>query len=122
MNNERYNQIIDEAYGNYTTYMNNNWMETRWNKTWISDDGKSMSGRRYTKEEFIEKCKTDSEFSERWGLKIKERKLSLEERKKLVGNKTLLLLGSREDSYNEANIPTKLLIVIYNNEVIEVYE
>jgi hypothetical protein len=31
-------------------------------------------------EEFINKCKTDPEFSEKWGLKIEERELSLEER------------------------------------------
>ncbi len=29
--------------------------------------------RSFTKEEFINKCKTDTEFSERWGLKIEER-------------------------------------------------
>jgi hypothetical protein len=26
----------------------------------------------YTQEEFINKCKTDSEFSQKWGLKIEE--------------------------------------------------
>ena len=36
-----------------------------------------------TMEEFVNRCKTDTEFSERWGLKIEERELSLEERKKL---------------------------------------
>jgi thymidylate synthase len=35
------------------------------------------------------------------------RELTLEERKKLVGNKTLFLFGSEEDSYDEANIPKR---------------
>ncbi len=39
--------------------------------------------RSFTKEEFINKCKTDTEFSERWGLKIEERELSLEERNEI---------------------------------------
>ena len=62
MNNEKYNQITDEAYENYYEYM-------RDDRQW------EMS-----KEEFINKCKTDTEFSERWGLKIEERYLSWEER------------------------------------------
>ena len=37
-----------------------------------------------TKEEFINKCKTDTEFSQKWELKIDERELSLEERLRLV--------------------------------------
>ena len=35
-------------------------------------------------EEFIDKCKTDTEFSERWGIKIEEREFSLEERMDLI--------------------------------------
>jgi hypothetical protein len=121
MNKERYNQIIDEAYENYTTYMNSNWMETRWNKTWISDDGKSVNGRRYKKEEFIDKCKTDLDLSERWGLKIEERELSLEERVKISQISGI----NRESTFrvlDEHNVPTKLIILTYNNETIEVYE
>ena len=33
-----------------------------------------------SKEDFIRKIKTDSEFSQKWGLHIEERELSLEER------------------------------------------
>jgi hypothetical protein len=137
MNNERYNQIIDEAYENYTAYMNSNWMETRWNKTWISDDGKSVNGRRYKKEEFIDKIKTDQEFSERWKLKIEEKELSLGERGELFtekypnnsvddfrpnGMEVQSLTHQLVTRYNNANIPTKLITLTYNNETIEVYE
>jgi hypothetical protein len=133
MNKERYNQIIDEAYENYTTYMNSNWMETRWNKTWISDDGKSVNGRRYKKEEFIDKCKTDLDLSERWGLKIEERELSLEERSLIANSNhyevSLNIKGIGVDGdvtlhthLDELNIPTKLITLLYSNETIEVYE
>jgi hypothetical protein len=55
MNNEKYNHIIDEAYKNYLKDLNR--------------DNVSVDDPNYillSKEEFINKCKTDSEFSERW--------------------------------------------------------
>jgi len=60
-----------------------------------------------TYQEFIDKCKTDSKFSEKWGLKIEERELS-------------------DDELNIFNLfkqnPTKLITITYNNETIEIYE
>ena len=50
-------QIIDEAYENYKT------------KTEIMM-GHGFHGILLTQEEFIDRCKTNPEFSERWGLKI----------------------------------------------------
>ena len=44
-----------------------------------------------------------------YGFQVYTRVLSLEERKKLVGNKTLFALGSAEDSYDEANIPRRAI-------------
>ncbi len=67
MNNEKMNQIIDEAYENYTQ---TKIIKTDSGETHISPIG-HYNG--MTKEQFINKCKTDSEFSERWGLKIEER-------------------------------------------------
>jgi hypothetical protein len=69
MSNARYNQIIDEVYEKYEQK--------------IISEGYYMLvaiGWPSTKDEFINKCKNDQEFSERWGLKIEERELSLEER------------------------------------------
>ena len=121
MNNEKMNQIIDEAY-----------------EKWIY---KSWNGRIYPntneKESFINKCKTNPEFSETWGLKIEERELSLGERKNiwLLKNtdKPHLLyhpgmvekshpLTTPHNWFDEQNIPTKLITITYNNEPIEVYE
>jgi hypothetical protein len=81
-----------------------------------------------TRGEFINKCKTDTEFSERWGLKIEERELSLEERHFLL-TKTQLLIPIADDIrnnwvevLNDKNIPTKLITITYNNKTIESYE
>jgi hypothetical protein len=52
MNEKKYNQITDEAYEHYLK--------------WVGPRFQPIS-----KEEFINKIKTDKEFSERWGLKLK---------------------------------------------------
>lgn len=72
MNKERYNQIIDDAYKSYQKEINRrleNWIDIQEGDIY---EGTSLddSGRIWTQEEFINKCKIDSEFSEKWGLKI----------------------------------------------------
>jgi hypothetical protein len=88
-----------------------------------------------TIEEFINKCKTDTEFSEKWGLKIEERELSLEERcdeyikrnPKQTNDGVLNYnwigynLCNSED-YDKWDIPTKLITMTYNNQIVERYE
>jgi hypothetical protein len=88
----------------------------------------------YTQEEFINKCKTDTEFSEKWGLKIKERELShderfriayknLELRKKLEAQSKMLHYPDGHNKVmDDANIPTKLITITYNDKTIESYE
>lgn len=78
-------------------------------------------------EEFIEEIKTDDEFDNKWGLKIEERELSLEERQKLCVVWT-------EDSYGVdgelrspltidwEKTPKRAITITYNNETIESYE
>jgi len=79
MKEERYNQIIDEAYENYRN------KRTTANKDNVREPHTLRNGmtgeisRPFTKEEFVDKCKADSDFSGKWGLKIEERELSLEE-------------------------------------------
>ena len=78
-----------------------------------------------TKEQFINKCKTDTEFSEKWRLKIEERELSYEERIKLYEEKTNLsttYILSVKETLDKHNIPTKLITLTYNTETIESYE
>jgi hypothetical protein len=84
-----------------------------------------------TIQEFIKKIKTDDKFSEKWGLKIEERELSLEERCEL-GYKyvdsfewDMLMGGGREGdegNCNDYKIPTKLITITYNDKTIENYE
>jgi len=91
-----------------------------------------------TIQEFIDKCKTDTEFSEKWGLKIEERELSFKERRDLsyeyaIKNNAIPLCI---DAYGEKgipeymetinntgwNIPTKLITITYNDTNLESYE
>lgn len=119
MNNEQ-QQIIDEVFGEYSIMV--------WRITNIP---------LYDKEEFINKCKTDKTFSEKWGLKIEERELSLSKRgelfRKIYPEKSLndFSSGGMEvqsircqlnTRYNNSNIPIKLITITYNNETIKSYE
>ena len=131
-------QIIDEAYGNYV-----NWWEYDDNSVNLSDkesekwlklvDGGLQWGV-LSKEEFINKFKTDSEFSEKWGLKIEERELNLEERSIIAGSNhnevsqnIKMFTGIDEDhtlhkNLDDNNTPTKLITIKYNDKTIESYE
>jgi hypothetical protein len=117
---------IDEAYENYS-------------KEYVKDnsigmclliarmDGKSTY-RKPNKEMFIDLCTHDKTFSEKWGLKIEERELSLEERAKwLQDNKGYdLLVGNLDHDHIrevvEEEAPTKLITITYNDKTIKSYE
>jgi len=129
MSKERYNQIIDEVYRDYEVdtslgncaALNPQAIVEGWAPDLIDE---------MTKEEFIDKCKTDKEFSEMWRLKIEERELSLGERVKLCGYKTEIVSKTIErygeekhkENCDNHNIPNKLITLTYQNEKIEIYE
>lgn len=124
MNKERYQEIIDEAYKNY-------WSNAKHNNSDClikQEEGSLLVEMRfYYKQEFINKCKTDNEFSEKWGLKIEERELSLEERNQWFhinwnANNPLMKSDWKFYELDQQNVPTKLITVTYNDEKIEVYE
>ena len=122
MNNEQ-QQIIDESYNNYLTYIHD-----------VVQGENQIYGDWYGKEEFINKCKTDPEFSEKWGLKIEERELSLEERSIIAGSNhnevsqnIKIFTGVDEDrtlhkNLDDNSIPTKVITITYNDKTIESYE
>ena len=117
-------QIIDEAYENYQKEMLYHQEDN-----WLDDGNDSKCYRQLTKEEFINKCKTDPEFSEKWGLKIEERELSHDERfviYKKVCNRDLQPhitgINFKQFHFDEYNIPTKKITITYKNETIESYE
>jgi hypothetical protein len=83
--------------------------------------------RQYAPKEFINKCKTNTEFSEKWGLTIEELELDTDERNKwfqinLNGNNPLMKSDWKDYELNQQNIPTKLITITYNNKTIESYE
>ena len=130
-------QIIDEVYKNYEKITNDFQLENPIDDFIIktlrgemikieTEDGDDY--RILTQEEFINKCKTDSEFSERWGLKIEERELSAVERMEYYGKHFMKETDSKtfdelcQIDYDKLNIPTKLITITYKNEKIESYE
>jgi hypothetical protein len=128
MTKERYNQIVDEVFKKYA---DSHWtLPENPNGPLLSDQLWSLKPMQHSKETFINECKTDKEFSNRFGLKIEERELSLEERIKIWRERTkglhiMLMWGgdkTLEDSLNEQNVPTKLITVTYKDEIIESYE
>jgi len=137
--NKEQQELLDEAFNQFSKYKMENFDDTRWDviiEMNISDNTKPyfVTGRPLIKEEFIEKCKTDSEFSQRWGLKIEEREMSLEERSIIaksnhyeVSQNIKMFVRVDEDrtlhkNLDEINIPTKLITVTYKNKTIESYE
>jgi hypothetical protein len=127
MSTERYHHIIDEVYGNYL-------------KNFTPKDcppNMDVQPSYYepmTKEWFIlslrEKNDRGKKFSERWGLKIEEKELSLDERMQIWNERTegfyiMLIWGhgkTQEESLSEQNIPTIQITLTYQNETIQFYE
>ena len=116
---------INEAYKNYENKikLQNNWEVT----LRVMDINTIGQQELLSQEEFINKCKTDSEFSEKWGLKIEERELSEKERIVLSGydyeNRGGIGWNMLKETVDMDNsIPTKLITITYNNETIEIYE
>jgi len=98
--NKEQQELLDDAYENYGQKI-------------ISEDLWMLVGIGWPsmQEEFINKCKTDTEFSERWGLKIEEQTI-LEQ----VDQNNPVLKGST------ALYPRKLITITYNDKTIESYE
>jgi hypothetical protein len=116
--NKEQQELLDESYKDYFIKKS-------------SETGPfGVAGIIPTKDEFINNCKNNPEFSEKWGLKIEERELSLEERYDLIekDKHTQFVkwesLGTDRirEVLDDNNIPTKLITITYNNETIESYE
>ena len=120
MNNldKQYTDLLDDAYKNYdkiisipvdlgtaNLYMTNGWVnQTRLG--WI----------KFTKEEFINKIKTDDEFAKKWGVKVEIRELRRRERS------IYYYLHILNEWYNGRNLPKRTISLTYNNQTIEIYE
>jgi hypothetical protein len=106
--NKEQQELLDGAYENYLKGGHIKWLNQMEVNT---PAGKMNIPIPYTQEEFINKCKTDSEFSQKWGLKIKEQTI-LEQ----VDQNNPMLKGST------ALYPRKLITITYNDKTIESYE
>ncbi len=113
MSKERYSQIIDEVYEKYIGDTPSEYVVG--NDSDIMNQLMVWKGRRchlsgypilerLARYEFIHKCKTNKEFSEKWGLKIEERGLTDIER-----------------DFPVTRHCTKFITLTYQNKKIEVY-
>jgi hypothetical protein len=136
--NKEQQELLDEAYKNWKAKGRDFW-EEQIDGMFTSELGEEKVDK-ISKEEFINKCKTDTEFSEKWGLKIEERELSRQERSDYYykyGNSEGIVEGIVEGSldlpiwvndetaykwYDKRNVPTKLITITYNDKTIESYE
>jgi hypothetical protein len=118
MSKERYNQIINDAYKNFVIIY--------YKETFKYEPG--SHNRLMSLDEFMVNIKSSDEFSEKWGLKIEDKELSLEERARWLQDNTEweLLVGNLDHDHVlevvEEEAPTKLITITYNNETIESYE
>jgi len=111
--NKEQQQIIDKVYEDALMEYGFESLPSTPEGTWFE-----------TIETFIHKCKLDNEFYEKWGLKIEERELSLEERQEFAVNKHPFISPDlmSTDLLNSNNIPTKVITITYNDKTIESYE
>jgi hypothetical protein len=126
-------QITGDAYKNYRSKSKDlDLPENLYNKL-IDDLNKDAMfpidnpNRMLSKEQFINKCKTDPEFSEKWGLKIEERELNTQERNEwfqvhLNGNNPFMKSDWKDYELDQQDIPTKQITLEYNNEKTYYYE
>ncbi len=125
--NKEQQELLDEAYENYCKCWGTNPMTTAGK---LVGEFPFVKVVKFTQEEFINKCKNDTEFSERWGLRIEERELSGSERYTIARQYGLCPKYSNigiencteEEHYNKYNVPTKQITIAYNDKTIESYE
>ena len=120
-------KIIDETYENYCKKSESQFIPNFEDGT-MTIISPASHYNFLSQEKFINKCKTDTEFSETWGLKIEERELGLEERHQIslnrIGHDGVADRDNMtwHETYNKTGIPTKLITITYNNKTIESYE
>jgi hypothetical protein len=121
--NKEQQELLDEVYENYL----NEWTFEKYPNDGSVYNVDPIKVKEHTKPQFEYRCKTDPEFSEKWGLTIEERKLNTDERNKwfqinLNGNNPLMKSDWKDYELDQQNIPTKLITITYNDKTIESYE
>jgi hypothetical protein len=130
--NKEQQELLDEVY---LAYADSHWTSpSNPNGKLLSEQLFGVIPMEHSKESFINEIKTNSKFSKKWGLKIEERELSLDERFRIAyknldlrkelesQSKMLHYPDGHNKAMDEANIPTKLITITYNDTKIESYE
>jgi hypothetical protein len=137
LSNKEQQELLDDAYKNYLQHYADEYNEEQKKAQknplyWMEMEYTNI--RPYPKEDFIDKCKTDSKFSEKWGLKIEQRELRQFERVKLLHKawknngitpeheEVSTLWVEYKNLMEKYNIPTQIIIVTYQDQTIESYE
>jgi type II secretory pathway predicted ATPase ExeA len=129
--NKEQEKLVDEAYNNFIKKTKGLNLFLEVNKDIVAVEGPVYNAhpKLLTQEEFINKCKTNTEFSEKWGLTIEERELSLLERREIAKIKLnrkewcdVLFLAHYKETYDKYNIPTRIITLSYNNKTATSYE
>ena len=120
MDNQQLNLLSDS----YKNYRNNCKPEYGNEPDWMRPE---IDFQYLTQEEFINKIKTNPEFAEKWGVTIKERELTYNERNELFNKNYESLDKDGLDQLSamletDNTTPTKLISITYNNKTIENYE
>lgn len=130
INNEKINGMIDQAYEKYAD--SHFIPPSNLNSGLLVDQLWSVIPMEHNKETFVNEIKTNAKFSKKWGLKIDQRELSLEERNVWKCNRDqvrntfsqeMATFGPNEIKkwLDEEHIPTQLITVTYNNQTEESY-
>jgi hypothetical protein len=114
INNQSPN-LIGDAYRNYL-------IEDAKTLPNMSKEKMTEMGFRLTREEFINKIKTDEEFAKIWDVIVEVRELSEDERYDLLTQQMRKLRAIRDEDYINYNIPTKAISLTYNNRTEVIYE
>ena len=107
-------ELLNEVYENFEKWYNEHSGKEDYTGYYVPN-----------KEEFIRLIKTDIEFSEKWGLQIEERELSLGERTEYKKKRDGIARTFAPYTYqmlDNSNIPTRLITITYNNETIESFK
>ena len=134
--NKEQQELLDEVYQNYVKWVESSENQNNKNEiVKIPDSKETLIKTIKGDDEIVKKMgkRYCDEFSEKWGLKIEERELSLDEREKIAITKYPqlnetphgALIDSRPFSNefgDSLNIPTKLITITYNDKTIESYE
>jgi len=121
--NKEQQELLDDAYERYEKEIIRQRQIQKKEVARLRSQGKRLKVSRIellTQEEFIKKCKTDTGFSKKWGLKIEERELDREE--SVFHYEKELYSPLRIIDQKIPVVPTKLITITYNNETIESYE